>query len=187
MRGPDGAFLKEKGPPIRTLTYAELQRYDLGRVDPATRYATTHPDQKAVDGTRMPRLSEVFELARRARNFDVRFNIETKISPLAPEQALPPDEFVERLLVVIYANGMQRQVTIQSFDWRTLRRVQQIAPELPTVYLSAQQKFFDNIIADKPEGSPWVAGFQAKDHGNSMPRMVKMLSPPFRSAQNIFS
>jgi glycerophosphoryl diester phosphodiesterase len=68
---------------------------------------------------------------------------------------------------------MSRQVTIQSFDWRTLQRVQKIAPDLPTVYLSAQQKFFDNIDADKPGGSPWVAGFQARDYGNSVPRMVR--------------
>jgi glycerophosphoryl diester phosphodiesterase len=171
-RGPDGTFLKDKGPPISTLTFAELQRYDFGRVNPESRYAKTLPEQKAVDGTRMPRLSEVFALTRRARNYDVRFNIETKISPLAPEQTLGPVEFVERLLAVIDANGMTGQVTIQSFDWRTLRHAQQIAPDIPTVYLSVQQKFFDNIGVDKADGSPWVAGFQAMDHGNSVPRMV---------------
>src|SRR6186997_2257473 len=34
VRGADGAWLKEKGPPIRSLTFAELQRYDFGRIDP---------------------------------------------------------------------------------------------------------------------------------------------------------
>jgi glycerophosphoryl diester phosphodiesterase len=173
VRGSDGAWLKDKGPPLSTLTFAELQHYDFGRIDPASRYAATQPAQKAVDGTRMPRLVEVFALARRARNFEVRFNIETKTSPVEPSLTLPPNEFTDRLLAVIYANGMAGQVTIQSFDWRTLQRVQQTAPEIPTVYLSAQQKFFDNIGAGKAEGSPWVAGFQAKDHGNSVPRMVK--------------
>jgi len=173
VRGADGAWLKEKGPPIRSLTFAELQRYDFGRIDPKSRYAQTHATQKAVDGTRIPRLAEVFELTRRARNYDVRFNIETKLSPLEPAQTLPPEQFADRLLAVVYADGMASQVTIQSFDWRTLQRVQAVAPEIPTVYLSAQQKFFDNILAGKPEGSPWVAGFQAKDHGDSVPRMVK--------------
>src|SRR6188472_3493310 len=37
-RGPDGAWLKEKGPPLRTLTFAELQRYDFGRINPQSRY-----------------------------------------------------------------------------------------------------------------------------------------------------
>jgi len=172
-RGPDGAYLTDKSPPLRTLTWTELQRFDLGRINPESRYAKTQPEQKAVDGTRMPRLAEVFALTRRARNYDVGFNIETKISPLTPDQTLPPDEFTDRLLAVIHANGMAGQVMIQSFDWRTLQRVQQVAPEIPTVYLSAQQQFFDNIGADAMDGSPWVAGFQARDHGNSVARMVR--------------
>jgi glycerophosphoryl diester phosphodiesterase len=65
---------------------------------------------------------------------------------------------------VIYANGMQRQVTIQSFDWRTLQRVQRIAPEIPTVYLSAQQSSSTTSRAAQPEGR-LGRGFQAKDHG----------------------
>jgi glycerophosphoryl diester phosphodiesterase len=173
VRGPDGAFLAQKGPAIHALTFAELSRYDVGRIDPSSRYAAAHPAQQPVDGTRIPRLADVFALTRRAKNYDVRFNVETKVSPLQPEQTLPPDAFVDRLLAVIYANGMSGQVTIQSFDWRTLLRVQRMAPEIPTVYLSAQQKFFDNIGVGKPDGSPWVAGFQARDHGNSVPRMVK--------------
>ena len=171
-RGPDGAFLAAKGPPIHDLTYPELQRYDVGRINPASPYFKTQPAQQPIDGTRMPRLDEVFGLTRQARNPVVRFNIETKISPLAPNETLPPDEFVDRLLAVIHENGMARQVTIQSFDWRTLQRVQRIS-RIPTVYLSAQQKFFDNIGIGKPEGSPWVAGFQARDHGDSVPRMIK--------------
>jgi len=63
-------------------------------------------------------------------------------------------------------------VTIQSFDWRTLQVVQQIAPEIATAYLTAQQSFLDNIAATKSGGSPWTAGIQYKDHG-SVPKMVK--------------
>ena len=172
-RGMDGAYLRERGPPIHDITFAELQRYDVGRIDPQTPYAKTQPAQQPVDGTRVPRLAEVFALTRRAGNHSVRFNIETKISPLAPGDTLSPDEFTERLLAAIYANGMSAQVSIQSFDWRTLQRCQALAPEIPTVYLSAQQGFFDNIVADKSDGSPWTAGFQARDHGGSVARMVK--------------
>jgi glycerophosphoryl diester phosphodiesterase len=172
-RGADGAFLKEKGPPIHALSLAELQRYDVGRINPESRYAKQQPGQTPVDGTRIPRLAEVFALTRRAGNYDVRFNIETKVSPLTPNETLPPEAFTDRLLAMIYANGMSGQVTIQSFDWRTLQRAQQVAPEIPTVYLSAQQPWFDNIGAGKPEVSPWTAGLQARDHGASVARMVK--------------
>ncbi len=172
-RGADGEFLKERGPPLHTLSLAELQRYDVGRINPESRYAQQQPGQKPVDGSRIPRLAEVFALTRRAGNYDVRFNIETKVSPLAPDQTLPPEAFTDRLLAMIYANGMSGQVSIQSFDWRTLQRTQQLAPEIPTVYLTAQQPWFDNIGEGKPESSPWTAGFQARDHGGSVARMVR--------------
>ena len=172
-RSADGDWLTQRGPPIHTLDYRELQRYDVGRINPQSRYAKTQPQQQPVDGARVPRLAEVFALARRAGNHDVRFNIETKISPLSPDDTLAPEPFTERLLAMIYANGLDRQVTIESFDWRTLAYVQKIAPQIPTVYLSAQQKFFDNIDAGKPRDSPWTAGLQARDHGGSVARMVK--------------
>ena len=115
----------------------------------------------------------MFALARRAGNHDIRYNIETKLSPLSPNDTLPPEAYAERLIAMIYANGVNRQVTIQSFDWRTLQYIQKIAPELPTVYLSAQQSWTDNIGAEKPEGSLWTAGFQVRDYGGSVARMVK--------------
>jgi glycerophosphoryl diester phosphodiesterase len=67
---------------------------------------------------------------------------------------------------------MERRVTIQSFDWRTLRTVQLEAPEIQTAHLTAQQGFMDNIMADKP-ASPWTVGLHVRDFGGSIPRMVK--------------
>src|SRR5262245_36710309 len=81
-RGPDGAFLQTTGPAIWTLTYAELQRYDVGRLKPGTAYAKRWPEQQPVDGARIPRLADVFALVKQSGNETVRFNIETKISPL---------------------------------------------------------------------------------------------------------
>src|SRR5690349_5307669 len=77
-RAPDGQWLRGEGPPIRDFTYDELQRYDVGRIKPGSAYEKRFAQQQAVDGTRMPRLSDVFALARRAANNHVRFNIETK-------------------------------------------------------------------------------------------------------------
>ena len=99
------------------------------------------------DGARVPRLEDVFALVRRSGNDAVRFNIETKISPLAPEQTANAEDFARKLIAVVRTAGMAGRTSIQSFDWRTLRVVQKEAPEMPTVYLSAQQDFMDNIRA----------------------------------------
>ena len=182
-RGPDGQWLEKKGPNIRDLDDAALARYDVGRLKPGTDYARRYPQQVAVDGTRIPQLSEVFALVEKSGNHSVRFNIETKISPAAPEAALAPEPYAHQLIEEIRRGGMASRSTIQSFDWRTLQVAQKIAPGIPTVYLTVQQKFQDNVCTGDGAGSPhispidcqpsaWTAGFQLRDHG-SVPKMIK--------------
>ena len=47
VRDPQGAWLKGPGPLIRTLTWAELQAYDIGRLDPSSAYGRQFPEQQA--------------------------------------------------------------------------------------------------------------------------------------------
>jgi glycerophosphoryl diester phosphodiesterase len=166
-RDAAGRWLPAQGPAIRTLTWPQLQAYDVGRIDPASNYAKTFATQHAVDGTRMPRLSDLFELVQRLGAGAVRFNIETKLSPLKPEETAPPELMVRELLKTIKAAGMTQRVSIQSFDWRTLRLVQAQEPSIPTVYLSIQTANNDNTRA-----GVWTAGFTPEQHG-SLPQMVK--------------
>jgi len=170
-RGSDGRWLTGRTPAIRELTYRELQRYDVGRIRPGSDYSKRWPDQRRADKVRVPTLEEVFELTRHARNGEVRFNIETKISPEAPEDTADPATFTRALIKVIRDNGMAGRTTIQSFDWRTLAIVQKEAPEIATSYLTSQQQSLDNIQAGHREDSPWTAGIRYRDHG-SVPKMV---------------
>ena len=171
-RGPDGKWLEKTGPAIWALTYKELQHYDVGRLNPASAYAKRWPEQRAADGTRIPRLADLFALVKKSGNETVRFNIETKISPLAPAQTTGPEDFVRSLISAVRSAGMVERTAIQSFDWRTLQVVQKEAPEIPTVYLTVEKGFMDSIQRDKPS-SPWTAGFHVSRYGGSMPRMVK--------------
>jgi glycerophosphoryl diester phosphodiesterase len=171
-RGPDGRFLDHYGPVIWKTDYAELQRYDVGRIKPGTSYAAQHPLQKPVDGTRQPRLTDLFALVKKAGNADVRLALETKVSPDAPDETMAPEPFARALVQAVREAGMAGRTSILSFDWRTLQVVQQIAPEIDTVYLTAQQSWADNIGAGRAGGSAWTAGFRYADHG-SVPRLVK--------------
>jgi glycerophosphoryl diester phosphodiesterase len=170
-RGPDGKWLEAPGPMIHDLSYAELERYDVGRLNPAQAYARQFPEQAPADGARIPRLADLFALVRKAGNESVRFNIETKLSPEAPRETLAPEPFARALIAAIRAGGMDKRAMVQSFDWRTLKVVQAQAPEIPTVYLSAQQRWLDNIRAGDAAGSPWTAGLRFADYG-SVPKMV---------------
>ena len=176
VRLPDGKWLEtpaNKGLSIFSLTFAELRQYDVGRIRPGTKYAERYPEQQAIDGTRIPRLADLFAMVDASGNQRVRFNIETKISPFERDTTPGPEAFVDALLGVVAQANMRSRVTIQSFDWRTLKIVQQRAPDIPTVYLSAQQKFLDTINAEGRQGSAWTAGLNVREFGGSVARMVK--------------
>ena len=171
-RGPDGRWLNPPTRAVRELTLDDLGHYDVGRIKPGSEYSYRYPDQKRMDGVRMPTLAQVFQLARSAGNADVRFNVEIKTSPEKPADTLAPEAFAKALLATIEREGMGARVIVQSFDWRALKAVQALAPKIQTSYLSSQQRSLDNIAAGKAEGSAWTAGIQLSDHG-SIPKMVK--------------
>jgi len=182
-RGPEGDWLPGPGPAIFSLTAAELDRYDVGRLRPGSLYAAQFPDQTPVDGVRMPTLAAVFALARKAGNGAVRFNVETKIRPDRPDDTPSPEAFADAVVKAVREAGLTGRATIQSFDWRTLLHVQKVAPEIVTVYLTE-----DETIRPGPDGkspSPWLAGLDPARHEGSLPRLVRaaggsVWSPQFR-------
>jgi glycerophosphoryl diester phosphodiesterase len=172
-RDADGAFLEKAGPPLRSLTYEELRRYDVGRLRPGSEYASRHPDQQGIDAQRIPRLADVFALARMRGNDDVRFNVETKIFPDQPDLTPGPEPFAEAVVKVVREAGMEGRTTIQSFDWRTLEVVRKMAPRIVTVALTTQRPGEDRVQVGRPGPSPWLAGLDVDDFGGSIPKLVK--------------
>lgn len=162
-RDASGAFLKARGPSIRSLTLAQLQTYDVGRIDPATSYGRQFARQVPHDGERIPTLAALFGRVRELGATEVRFNIETKVDPSRPDETAAPEPMVRALLAEIDKAGMARRVTIQSFDWRSLALVGQLAPQLPRAYLTSARTLKD---------SRWTAGLRMEDFG-SAPRLVK--------------
>jgi len=171
-RGTDGRWLNPPTRAVRELSLDDLEHFDVGRIRPGSEYSYRFPDQKRLDKVTMPTLAQVFQLARRAGNSEVRFNIEIKTSPIRPADTLSPEDFAKTLLALIEREGMSSRVIIQSFDWRALKAVQALAPAIPTSYLSSQQRSLNNISTGAQGGSAWTAGVQLSDHG-SIPKMVK--------------
>ncbi len=184
-RDKDGNWLEGTGPAIWSLSLRELRCYDVGRLNPVTDYSTRHPQQRPVDGARIPTLAEVMDLVRRSGNTKVRLSIETKLNPGEPGLTPLPEDFVSAILKVARDKNFLHRITIQSFDWRTLLETQEQAPGVPTSYLTVQQPWKDNIQIDEPGPSPWTAGFDIRDFGYSIPRAIAaagghIWSPNFR-------
>jgi glycerophosphoryl diester phosphodiesterase len=116
-RGPEGTRT------IREMKLAELRRWDCGSmVNPA------FPLQKPAPGARVPTLDQVLDLAGRG---SFRFNIETKVSELAP----PPEEFARLVVEAVRRHKLESRVMVQSFDYRTLAATKELAPEIPLAAL----------------------------------------------------
>ncbi len=175
-RGPDGRWLGEDGASIFSLTAAELAQFDVGRLNPAHQYAAPWTEQKSFDGERTPTLQQLFELARDARSPSgrpVRFNIETKITPTSGDTTPDAERYAKAVVNAVRAAGMSGRVTVQSFDWRTLRAVKKLAPELPTACLTIDSSGMNTVMPDSSGASPWHAGFRLADYGGSLPRMAQ--------------
>src|SRR6266508_2691674 len=134
-RGPDGRWLDGPGPAIASLSYPELAVYDVGRLRPASAAAVAFPKQIPGDGARIPKLTEIFALARRAGNRDVRFNLEIKTSPLRPAETASPHAITDAVVRVVREAGLAARSTIQSFDWRVVLRVRESAADIRTACL----------------------------------------------------
>jgi glycerophosphoryl diester phosphodiesterase len=172
VRTSDGRWLTAKGPAIRTLTLDELRRYDIGRIDPASRYATQFPSQVAVDGERYPTLRELFDLVK-SDGKGVRLNLETKLSPARPDETVDPATFARLVVDAVRNAGLTDRITLQSFDWRTLVEVRKLAPAMTTACLTTETENSDNVKPRDNSPSPWTAGFDLNAYDGSVPRLVR--------------
>ena len=116
---------KAQGPAIRSLTFAELQRYDVGRLKPGTAYAASFPEQRAADGARIPALTEVFDLveAQRRRSCALQYRDQDH-ADLRRRDARSGNASPQLVAKAIREAGLTARVSVQSFDWRTLVAMQ---------------------------------------------------------------
>lgn len=170
VRGPDGKWLGGKGPPIHSLTLAELLRYDVGRTNPASAYGKQYPEQVAADGQRFPTLKQVLALGT---GNNVRFAIETKIRPDSGGETPDPATFAKLVVEAVREAGMTDRVSVLSFDWRTLVEIRKLAPEIPTVCITQVTQSFDNVKGAFGQPSAWTAGLNLSRYDDSVPKLVR--------------
>ena len=132
---------------IRKLTFAELREWDCGSlVNPR------FPDQKPVPGARMPALDEVLALADRG---SFLFNIEAKM--YRPELDPHPVHFAELLLQSIDRHNLRPRVIVQSFDFRILLAMKQLAADIRLAALYEDGRLGDFVSIARIAGTQIVA------------------------------
>ncbi len=158
---PGDPLFPYAGKLIRDLTLAEIKTLDCGFTDPG------FPQQVRVPAT-MPTLQELFDFVKANADYQVRFNIETKISPLVSD-TVPFDVFTRKLVDAIRSNDLEDRAMIQSFDWRTIMLAKRLDRHIETVALVWQfgapdcQTLVDECslearVGDPTLKSPWTGG-----------------------------
>ncbi len=107
---------------VRELSLAELREWDVGSLR-----HPRFPRQVPVPGARVPTLDEVLALGAGS---GAGFNIEIKSFPTRPEFAPSPWPFARLVLDAIRRHGLEARVIVQSFDFRILHAMRDLAPEI---------------------------------------------------------
>ncbi|GAA0539310.1 glycerophosphoryl diester phosphodiesterase [Rhizomicrobium palustre] len=186
----EGRWIADPGPRIKDLTLEELRRYEVGRADPDSIYAKSHPDVHWQDGECVPLLSEVIAVARTARD-PFKLIVELKTSFANREESADPEELAARTVEVLGEHNYLDHTIFVGFDWAALIAAKKYASKTECWFTSMPLSWFGHDApppeADPPseqalqmlrywarEGvSPWAAGFDAVHHGGSIIRAVK--------------
>jgi glycerophosphoryl diester phosphodiesterase len=189
-RDSSGAYsITEPRPLLRALSVPQLQRYDIGQLRPGSDYAKRHPLQQPSEGERMPTLTEVITLFKAECAPPARLVVEIKTDPTRPELSASPALLAERTVAQLQAYRVEDRAQIIAFDWRAVMRVQQIAPTIPTSYLTFEGRDstdWNTIEIGRPGAAAWMGGVDVDDHGGSIPRAIaaaggKHWSPHFKN------
>ena len=163
-RDSGGRWLDRPGPPIRALPAAALAAYDVGRLRPGSALAAAFPDQRPIDGARIPPLEAALGAA------DLPFLVEIKTLPDRPDLTAPAEVLAAAALAAAERAGALGRVRFESFDWRGPRAVRRLRPEVPLAWLTRP--------ATVAAAALWWDGPSADDFAGSVPRAVAAEAGP---------
>jgi len=176
---PDARGAYDQKYAVKGLTLKELQRFDVGRLNPASAYARFFPDQVPADGSRMPTLREVVRFADKATRKMIRYQVEMKTDPAHADYSPSPEIFAAAVYKVLKEEELIDRVEVHAIDFRCLYELQKLDPRIRTAYLTSRDNEkggAESFLSPDPKvAGLWTGGKLLKDYGGSMPAMVKAL------------
>ena len=139
VRGADGAFLNGEHPRVASLTMAEIERFDIGRLNTDTEYGRRFPDQAQMDGVRVPRLSELLQLVSQPRYSAACLMLELKSDPDLAQDSAVRERIVSTVCGEVRSAGVTDRTLLHSFDWALLAECRRQAPDMPLSFLTQLQ------------------------------------------------
>lgn len=167
----NSAYITPPTPHISELTRAELAKYDVGRLDPNSAYASRRPAQTPIDGATIPDFSALCALIRDRAPAGFRLYAELKTD--LGDNADPAHALADGFMAEIEKSGLASQCSVISFDWRCVNRVRAALPDMAYAYTTMPFERTDPKAAGAPDdpkifalvkqasaqGAPWWDGF----------------------------
>jgi glycerophosphoryl diester phosphodiesterase len=163
----DGAWLEARGPTLKTLTLAELERYDVGSLRPGSDYAARYPDRAPADGVRIPTMPRLLQALRDAGGPRRLIYIEIKTDPQDPDASPDPGRVTEAVIAAVEAADWVAHSKIIAFDWRVLRLSHERNPAIATAHLTIPAGLASGVKPLPNGDSPWTDGCDPRGHGRS--------------------
>lgn len=170
----DGNYIEADKYYIPDMTLEEVQKFNVGRMDPSCEYYGMHGVGQVTADTPIPSLRQLFELVRDSGNEYTRMSIEAESYPdpasgVYYEKSPDRDKMVKEFLSLVKEFGFEDRVSLQSFDWAVLTKMEELAPEIDTVALCSEQPSWGSPDAttlwlDREEPSPWLGGISIHDY-----------------------
>lgn len=184
MRDQNGHWVRTKTP-IKAFTLRQLQTYDVGRLNPATKYASYFPSQQAVDHTAVSTLQDVIHYVKQHGGNKIGFQIEIKTDPAKPNDTFSPQVMAKAVADILQQENIIDRTEVQAFDWRVLLALQKINSKVATAYLTDRDISKDMHDKNPQIAGLWSAGKLLKNYHNSIPFMIASLGGKCWDAEDV--
>ena len=148
VRGPGGCFLNGKEPKVSSLRMEEIERFDIGRLNGNTAYGQRFPCQIQMDGVRIPKLSDLFQLILQPKYQSANLMLELKSDPDLVANDVARERFVSVVIEHVCKAGLSTRTLLHSFDWELLAKCKRQAPDMPISFLTKIKINADEIGED---------------------------------------
>jgi glycerophosphoryl diester phosphodiesterase len=133
--------------PLRELTYGQIKRYHVGKLNPASTYRQFFPLQYQVPDARIPTLAEVIDFVKDNAGDKIGFQIELKADP---DDANQHPEFYRQFVSSFYRLLKEKHIInrteVQSGTWSLLIDLQSYDRHIKTAYLTGDKTFKDEMV-----------------------------------------
>jgi len=174
VKDESGNWLKNSELKVFDKSYEELSKYNIGGLDPESKHGKRFKEQKLLKNAKIPKLSELLELASRKENKDVFLNIEVKSTPFKLGLTPIPSDTVSLILKDIDTHKLEDRIIISSFDWRILYELKKQNPRILRGFITLQQDL-STTKKNIYENSPWMAKNYSLDQLFLIPNIIKSL------------